>query len=391
MNAFSVAFLSVLVPFIQVAVNSREAVVAERQGAYETICSGRVMEGATALLESLHSMPREDVSVADDAFASVQLLLFTMGCLMDDEMHGEFVKKALNPEEIDLDKFLITAQNLSLGLETADKNAAARDLQTLAMSKDPMVRIAANYLFAEPYYFESMSQCAAQARERLAAEFPNLELTREALRLPVYHVRVKGPEEMAKALADLEKAEATRSIVQSDKILTSVKTALAGLASGAKSGETVARLTDSLTVSADWRERYSNLHMLEFEKDGPARAQIESACSALAARPSVTPDVARAQIFMSRFARDEGNAREMRQWAEILISQERTCEPFERILYEDVLFEVQGCAEALIKNGAKEDAIKVLTALSEKYPNSAVAKRYAASIGQLKQEVGAGK
>ncbi|MCC6793598.1 MAG: hypothetical protein IT366_00660 [Candidatus Hydrogenedentes bacterium] len=358
------------------------AIEAEREAAYQEITSGNLAEGARALVQSLHNLPATQPDLIDDAYGSVQLLLYTMEYLMDESLRNQFVTGSLSPADDPLDQFIVSAYNVYIGQDTPEKTVATRELLASAATRNPFARIGSLFILSDPYFFDN-ADFTRQSQEILASEFPNLAITLEAHRYNVYGARKSDAETLAKAAARFTAKIGAAKRFASDAVIAAT-IACTGTRDDGSPADSVATYADALDSSSDWKARFGILLMLEPYGKGEDRGRVVQICNSLASTkpsdPYVTPDVVRARLMLLKIARDDwdetpGNVQtgpQGIQWVDTLLETRWKKNPYERCLYEDVMKGLMYSAKHLHKIGRPEIALRVLDKVGKQYPNSLV-------------------
>ena len=100
----------------------------EREVAEDLLAQGQLTDAANVLLASLKAAPPDQDELIDTGYRSIQLLLFTMEYLMDDNVLTAFSANSLNTGENEVDKFISCAFNIYIGQESDGKTIATQDL-----------------------------------------------------------------------------------------------------------------------------------------------------------------------------------------------------------------------------------------------------------------------
>ena len=251
--------------------------------------------------------------------------------------------------------------------------------------------IVALCMLASPWCFRYWSHRAG-ARQRLIAEYPDLDMTRTILRMSLAQCKREENETVAQAMAGvLDKelvTDADRYVLETDPVTMLAAQALPGLLSEDASTRAngAALLCGGVTDSEDWHIRFGCLNMLpDYHATGHA-ALIESYVAALAASDLDTPDATRATCMMVGFSIDAKDAETAAYWADELLAKERIVDPFERPLHEEAWMTIEHYGEYLASLGHFEDAALAYERLAAKYPNSALAEEFFQKAGEMRNK-----
>jgi hypothetical protein len=343
-----------------------------RDAAYAMLRSGDVMGGAMKLLEGLRNLPKDDLSVADRAIEPFHLLLFTIEYLMTPENQKYFVEDVLDFEIDDIDE-LITCYfwaTLNNGLDSEEWQLVRERLIGLSYRENPAVRAGALFFQSSPYFYHD-SKAAFLARDKLNQQFPDLEITKVALRLPVLHRR----HDYAKALGAWNhegEYEAVKTKMADDPVLQLLVPRLNELSSADDEAKLAAgtSLLAQVRTATDWQTRYSVLLMVEPLIERGLGEELREICRGWSQRAQVTPDVVLAHIALINLARKEQNTAEIADWGVRLAALDHTGNPLQRILYEDIMNSALQAGDALVELRAYAEAKRVYDALARKFPNS---------------------
>ena len=358
------------------------SIEAEREAAYQEIISGNLADGANALVQSLRNLPATQPELIDDAYGSVQLLLYTMEYLMDETARNQFVTEALNPADDPLDRFIVSAYNVYIGQDTPEKTLATRELLAASATPNPIARIGSLFILSDPYFFDN-ADFTRQSQEILANEFPNLAITLEAHRYNVYGARKSDAETLAKAAEPFAAKSGKLNRFAADAVIKATINSTRKV-EGSETTDPVAAYGNALTASTDWKARFGILLMLEPYSKGEDRERVVQACDPIASTKSpdlyVTPDVVRARLMLLKIAREKWDESpgdlqtgpQGLQWVDTLLDTRWKKNPYERCLYEDVMKGLMYSAKHLDKIGRPEMALRVLDKLGKQYPNSLV-------------------
>lgn len=355
-----------------------------RSAALNEIRRGEPVAAAQILLEALRKWP-DDVSAIDEAVPSIYLFLFTMEYLVDEPAREEFCTRVMQEDKNPIDDMLLSGLylNLDSGLDQEEFNAVGRKLQALSVDPKPMVRAIAMMVMAAPYYYRD-SIIAVNNRQELVKQFPRLEITKAALRAPLYAARKKIVDEPDAVIRSVEEdglAEARRN----DPVVQGMRTAVADLKRTTRSEGAAGLFADGVRNASGVEDRYANLYMLEpFAADGKS-TECKAAVLDLAMRPAETADSTYARIQMLRMAANAQDAAELRRWADALLAQDDLGNGYSRNLFEDLVKDVSAAAEALAKAGDPQGAAARLDALAARFPNSPVASTAKARAAQLRE------
>lgn len=273
-----------------------------------------------------------------------------------------------------------------------------------------MVRILGLYFLSDPYYYRGTA-FPYQHSTLLAQEYPDLAISKEALRLSIYAAAKQDGKALSQALIDSATARTalarhayfrqltvargdalsplTDEEVQAipefaplpDDVLDALEPALKARAEGDDLGNHMSLLCDIARQSTDWRVRYAAILMAEPHKNEGFRAQFLDTVRQVAGASVVTPDVIRARVWLVRLGlKDEdGNptdattAREAAKEAEKLLNTSWVGITYERHLDEEILKTAMQCANALAARDMAGEAEALYIAIGDKYPNSKVA------------------
>jgi hypothetical protein len=361
-------------PFAAQALTSAP-LAAQRDAAYSQLRSGDVMGGAMTLLAGLRSLPDGDLAAIDQAIEPFHLLAFTVDFLMDAEQQTQFITELLEPEEHDMDHFLqcVFWYNLDTGLDKDEVRRVHDRLRRLSYSDNATVRAGALFMRADPYYSYSTAT-AFLGRKKLNEQFPHLNITRVAFRMPVLNRRHNYAEAL-EAWQDEREDELVRENMGADPVLQLIAPRLPALKDRDAEGkaEEASGLLAQVRTAADWEARYSALLMAEPLIGKGLDTGLKPVCMEWAQRTPCTPDVVRAHIALINLARAEDNADELAYWGEALSALEFVEDPIERNLYEDIMKSALQAGGALAELGAVPQAVCVYRALERKFPNSALA------------------
>ncbi|HRI86662.1 MAG TPA: hypothetical protein PK869_00275 [Candidatus Hydrogenedentes bacterium] len=367
----------------------------ERDAAYNQLTAGDLSDGAASLTNSLRNLPAEHPELMDTAYGSLQLLLYTMEYLMDETVRTQFVQQHLEPEQNDIDKFIIAAYNIYIGQDTPEKTVATQDLLAAAATTNPFARIGALFILSDPYFFDN-ADFTRQSQEILAAEYPDLAITLEAHRYTVYGARKSGAEALTTATnAFAAKSGSTRNFAQDPVIAASIE---AAPQLNAKSeAAAISAFTRALEASQDWKARFGLLLMIEPYGHNGHEAEVVRVCEAIATTKSATtiatPDAVRAQLMLLKLARGQWDQTPGTpttrptgmQWADALLEARWTKNPYERCLYEDVMKGLMNCAKQLDEIGKPDLAIQIYEKLAKQYPNSLVSRQCETELTRIKE------
>jgi hypothetical protein len=355
-----------------------------RSAALSEIRRGDPTAAALILLDALRKWP-DDVSAIDEAVPSIYLFLFTMEYLVDEPARRDFCTHVMQEDKNPVDDMLLTGLylNLDSGLDQEEFNAVGRKLQALSVDPKPMVRAIAMMVLAAPYYYRD-SIIALNNRQALVKHFPQLEITKAALRAPLYAARKKiidEPDAVIRSVEDDGLAEARRN----DPVIQGMRTAVADLKRTSQSEGAARVFAEATRSAASVEDRYANLYMLEPFAAGGKSAECKAAVLDLAMRPAETADSTYARIQMLRMAAIAQDAAELRRWADALLAQDDLGNGYSRNLFEDLVKDVSAAAEALAKAGDPQGAAARLDVLAARFPNSPVASTAKARAVQLRE------
>lgn len=354
---------------------SSESIEMRRDAAYTLLRRGEVMPAAFALLDALRALPKDDMTAPDRAIEPFHLLAFTVDYLMDPGQQTYFTEEVLDPAAHDIDELFqcVFWFNLDSGLNKGEATLVRERLIGLSYRENTTVRAGTLFLNANPYYSYS-SNTAFLSRKKLNKQFPDLEITKVALRMPVLNRRHDYGEALA-AWNHERDDEAVRNRMAADPVLQQIVPHLNALRAGSdseKAAEGAALLT-GVRGALDWRTRYSVLLMVEPLIEKGLSQPLKSVCTEWAGRPQCTPDVVRAHMALASLARHERDANALAYWAGQLIALEHAGNPIDRNLYEDIMKAALQAGDALAEMGAAAQAAGVYEALAAKFPNSALA------------------
>jgi hypothetical protein len=388
------------------------AVLQAKQRALNQIAVGNLSVAGEALVQSLRDIPPENPELMDIAAGNAHLLFFLMEYLMDSETLTTFQQTVLKPGKYDMDAFLQNAFVIVVGAEAGPKGEATKNLQALTTSQNPNVRIASLFLLSSPYYFFETSFPYQNSRI-LMEEYPNLEISRDALRLQVYSARKQGPAAMLHAF------EEARSVLQAlaerngaadpdgldalnrgekpdplgDAVLDALEQPIRDIADDSTYLQGVKSLCDVARYNDNWRVRYAAFMFAEtFRDDAPN--DFADTVRAISVRQFVTPDVVRSRQWQVRFSQEvvaSGStnasiAKEAASGANQLLELSWEDDPFERSLHEEIMKRVLNCADVLAKEKWNDEAASTFDRLRTRFPASTVAiesaqKRAAVPVG----------
>lgn len=381
-----------------------------RDSAYSQIHAGDLLGAAETLIRSFRDIPNDLPELADSVAGSSQLLLFEMEYLMDKETRETCVKQVFKPREYITDRFFLWLLFVYEGQDTENKTAGSRELQYLISEKNNLVRILGLYFLSDPYYYRGTA-FPYQHSTLLAQEYPDLAISKEALRLSIYAAAKQDGKALSQALIDSATARTalarhayfreltvargdalsplTDEEVQAipefaplpDDVLDALEPALKARAEGDDLGNHMSLLCDIARQSTDWRVRYAAILMAEPHKNEGFHAQFLDTVRQVAGASVVTPDVIRARVWLVRLGlKDEdGNptdattAREAAKEAEKLLNTSWVGITYERHLDEEILKTAMQCANALAARDMAGEAEALYIAIGAKYPNSKVA------------------
>ncbi|MCC6491226.1 MAG: hypothetical protein IT364_27300 [Candidatus Hydrogenedentes bacterium] len=388
------AFYALSVPVPLARAQSEESLRAQRHEALRTILAGKPMRAASELLAVIREVPTDKPFWADVALGNLQLLEFDVNYLMNDRMRQEFFDRSLDADTYETDAFLRTLHWASVKKTNTEYQDFLSQLDKHSRSSNQFIAVIALYYLANPYFTANLPE-GAEASNRMATLYPTLKATRNMLELPIYHWRERrdvASEWVRAYLGDpvapghVRIREATSAEQRIARTIPFVKKmppvffAFEGTSIKREGVDALCALIADET--ADWRDRYGYLRMLEPEMKPPRVGEIAQGywklirpvVEALANREELTPDVYRARTLMCRVACGAGDFESAEHWAErVLAEQERLFEHPERILYEEAVNTYRGHAEALANERQFDRAVKAYKRLGAFYPNSAVA------------------
>lgn len=381
-----------------------------RDSAYSQIHAGDLLGGAETLLRSFRDIPNDLPELADTVAGSFHLLLFEMEYLMDKETRETCVKQVFKPREYITDRFFLWLLFVYEGQDTEEKTAGSRELQYLISENNNLVRILGLYFLSDPYYYRDTG-FPYQHSTLLAQEYPDLAISKEALRLSIYAAAKQDGKALSQALTASATARTalarhayfdrlragrrdpasplTDEEVQAipeftplpDEVLDALEPALTAGVEEDNLANYMALLCSMAQSAADWRVRYAAILMAEPHKDKGFRTQFHDAVRHVAGASVVTPDVIRARVWLVRLGlkdkdgnpTDATTAREAAKEAEKLLDTSWVGITYERHLDEEILKTAMQCANALGARDMASEAETLYTAIRAKYPNSKVA------------------
>jgi len=363
----------------------REQIIATRHAAHAKIMSGALYEGVVDLWKAFHALPADDAKVADDAYSLLQLLVFAVEYLMTPEQAQQFAGAFLQVESNDRDRLIFNILNVTFGADVETKTAMGSSLQALGGSPDQVVQPIARFFMSDPYFWGPPCAPISETQSMaLVFNYPGLVLTREAIRMDAYNFRRSDPGDFRRNLEHMHGREHVREVVEADPLLSGVM-ALSPLLEGDQAARSTAlgHVAQKALEHADWDVRDGALLLLAPHRNTGHEALVEAVVLDLAQRRPITPDVARAQLIACRYARLHGRFDEALGWLDVLLSQERDQESYERNLYEAVMKEVERSARYFADNGALVEASETYQRLIQRYPGSTVAARSAEALAAL--------
>jgi hypothetical protein len=396
-----------------------QAVLNVRDTAEALLGQGDQIGAGGLLAQSLRDLPASRPELVDVAFGNLQLAVFAMQHLMNEATLAEFRTNQLQPDAHDVDRLLDELYTVWIGSPTAEKTAASRELTMLTVSDSPFVRITCLYILSDPYYYSDPA-FTKQYQMILADQYPDLEITEWSLRFPLYSVRSKDLESLADSVrrtreielrdvvAEVEakgEPEASKSEPapvrrpgETDRMLTRIDAILSDLQAPEREADGVAALRDTASNDTDWRLRYGAMLLAEpYRKHGYAADVEATAKDVLARRSPGTPDVLWANVAVAkvnRAALDAGGAKsvqdaraqELVAKATTLLNADWEINPFDRVIYEDVMKNIRNSAQKLGEHGYYTEGISLYQALANKYPSSVVSAHCDRAIAALQTE-----
>ena len=362
-------------------------IVSERLAAEALVEQGELTQGASRVMASLRAIPQNDPALADAAWASVQLLVYTMEYLMDDATLQAFHTGELNLHNTPIDRVVASIYNIYIGQETVGKEESARRLVYQAAEEYVLPKIFALFVLSDPYYFRN-PDFASQNAELLAGQYPELELSQTALNLAIYDVRNDDdPQVLSKAVErDQARGAKARGGVQptradwSTRYLQQAQQAAALMSNATTRTQGVQQLLTAAKTDVAWQGRFASLLTVERYRSRGYETDVEQMCKVIANRQQNTPDVVRARVILgtittNRLKADPANRLAKAgaiKWAEELLITPLTVFTPERNLYEERMKGIRHIARVLAETGHEEEARKLFNSLSQKYPNSLV-------------------
>jgi hypothetical protein len=381
-------------PAADILMADLSAVLAEdREAAYFQMTSGDPWQAMAIAVISLRAIPNDDPTLLDDALAdeaaaTFHLAVFGMKDLFDDETRELFMANVLDPETYPTDALVRLYYEVSTAPTLDETYVLIDELWALADSMNPVARAGALSMLASPWCFKYYPH-RPEARQRLIAEYPDLDMTRAILQMSIVQCRHKHetvPEAMAKVFNRELTSDADRWVLNTDPVALLAAEALPNLLTedAATQEDGVAVLCSGVTGSDDWHVRFGCLNLLPPHHAGGHKAIIEANVAALAASDFDTPDVTRATCMMVGFSIDAKDIETAAYWADELLAKERIVDPFERPLHEEAWMTVEHYGEYLASQGHFEEAALACEQLASKYPNSALAQRFLSKADQMR-------
>jgi len=377
------------------------SIVADRQDAEALMREGRLVDAVAVVADSWRNLPPEYPELADTAYSLVQLSNFILEYLMDDVARETARAEVLRPDSDEVGRLLWRAFEIYLGLDTAPKTEAARELDYLTGCANRLVRIVALFTLSDPYFFSHAGFVAGRCTV-LVQEYPDLALTRGAIEMALsppddapmetWNTGEDGsPPETALKVADGPASStvdvSTQAILQvirtEDPFLVRIQEA-AALAQQ-DLGQARAHLADGIRNGWDWQERYGCAVITDRTAVRERDPELLAACQTVAERPDNMPDVFIARVIMSRAARKapDATADTVTHWARMVSEMELDAFPFERNPYEAVLRDMRSTAKWLEEHEAPAEAAAWYQDVAERFPNSTVATTCEAKLAEL--------
>ena len=392
--AFRVSCTCLFFPFTLSAAfaNDYATMAPARNEALRKLTTGNIVAATGDLLTEVRQTTSKDDRVADQMFGHLQLVMFSVEYLMDDAQRDAFLAEQGKAKEDQVGELIDCFFEAFLPKNDEQMKVFFERLWVLAQSEDPLVAVAALFILADPYYTSELP-IGIIARERLVKEFPDLEVTREAVRLPFYWYRtgITPIYDRTRVITDekpelmMPVSEAEREYMKKDPFYLTLTRVYGEMIGGALSFENAQPLFDALDREEDWRNRYSLLRMVEplIKSFGPGAnlrkqwAPLRDPLRRISEREPVTPDVFRSWVLLCKIGRVNHDAEEVQKWStRILEQQARPLEHPERILFEEAVKSVAAAAEELERSNMPREAAKLYERLANTYPGSAVESEY---------------
>jgi tetratricopeptide (TPR) repeat protein len=205
--------------------------------------------------------------------------------------------------------------------------------------------------------------------------YPNLEMTKNILRMPIYRTVEKAKDKKLSnemILKDVLLGGGRKEAVfAADSAIRDTLQDVPNLRVGdIKPGNTKA-WGHIAREAGDWSSRYHALFMTRgFRFDPDHEADIRVAAVELSEKGDLSPEVVLAQEWMVDYGQSEHNVKALRKAVDTLLAHDvLPCTP-ERNLYESDMLTVQEAARYCVRFGHFAEAEKIYDALGRKYPGS---------------------
>ena len=377
--------LVLLAPASLSEVDSQETLDSVRQDAMRLIQSGQRLEAAQLLLETLGSLPPDRADLAYPAIGCFQLLAFTNEYLMSEEECIALYDQSLHEDTNDMHRLIAILMRYmdDGGMNQEESNECARGIQELTVSKHQAVRLAALFVMSSPYYYYD-TKLGQQARDRIAAEFPNSHLAQEAQRLNLYYARKDGGAGLKEALErtdDNGELRAHSLRMQADAVGGAVYQAVRQ--AGDLDAACVAGLASEAARATDWAEEYAALNVLDGFHNTVHAQQVQDAASRAMARDRDPRCTFRALTMRMNASRILGDMDSLTSDANTLLSIDQVPAVAERNNYEEFRNSIQHAANSLAEAGRTVEACAILERLAKRFPDTLLSRKVRDHIAKI--------
>lgn len=365
-------------------IDSPEALENARKSALDLIQDGKRLEAARLLLDSLSALPKDRADLALPAIGAVQLLMFTNEYLMTDEERQTLYTGSLDEKDNEMHRLLATLMRYmdDAGISQEEANKCALDLQGLVYCNNLPVRIGAQFTMSSPYYFYDTG-LARQARDRIAKEFPDTLLAKEAQRLPLYYARTGGAKGLKEALERTRDDGTLRPDTmktRSDPVGAAIYAAVKNTKPELADATCVASLAATARNATDWPEEYAALNIVEGFHGGPNATQVRAAATGAIERNHDPRCVFRARVIRMSIARNQDDTETVLADIDFLLSLDDIPWVPERNNYEELMNSTQQSAAYLVEKGQITEARTLLERLASRFPDTLLSSKLAEKL-----------
>jgi hypothetical protein len=267
--------------------------------------------------------------------------------MMGEDSRAAFLAE-LTPDTRAVDELVQSAYQLLTPLSEEDRDWLCQDFAAVASNAPGTWAAAvALYFLADPEVTLDRPG-PRNACDILVLDYPNLALTRWAVRLPILRLN-SNPHGANLACSGSLATEAQPGPehlerLQKDPFVSKLKPIVPRLMQDSDRRQALKDIIDVLSKEEDWEVRYGLLRMVERHLVSsdlePYAPMLAPAVRKLAEQSEATPDRSLARLWMCRLARQDRDREGVTQWLECLSNeQERVAEAYDLNLFGEAVKE----------------------------------------------------